>query len=279
MLQLRGLISLTIRELRARKVIVGLFVVSTLVWVLLAFALNLDVVDGTLAGLRLFGQEPEGDQPVQQALNLRDVVVAVESVVAGAAYWMGTLLGLFATASLLPNMLDSGRIRLLLSKPMARAKLLAGHVAGVWLTMMALAIYLFGSVWLVMSIKTGIWHGRFFVILGIVLAMFAVMYAVVVLLAVTTESTALALITAYGLLFASLVLNLKDQLMPVMSEVEQWSFLAFYHVLPNFSEVSRLIAQLTEGQSVTSWYPLVSSLIFGAVVYAGAAFWFGRRDF
>ena len=52
-----GLFLLTLRELRARKVVVGLFVVATLVWVALALALQLDVVDGSLAGARIMGQE------------------------------------------------------------------------------------------------------------------------------------------------------------------------------------------------------------------------------
>ena len=57
-MQLAAIIVLTFRELWAKKIVIGLFVISTLVWVMLAFALNLDIVEGSLAGLRIFGQEP-----------------------------------------------------------------------------------------------------------------------------------------------------------------------------------------------------------------------------
>ena len=56
-----GLLLLTLRELRARKVIVGLFVVATAVWLTLSLALQLDVVDGSLAGARLFGNAIQDD--------------------------------------------------------------------------------------------------------------------------------------------------------------------------------------------------------------------------
>ena len=60
-----GLILLTIRELRAKLIIVGLFGVATFVWLMLTFALNLDIVDGTLAGVRIFGQESALEQQVE----------------------------------------------------------------------------------------------------------------------------------------------------------------------------------------------------------------------
>ena len=59
-----GVLLLTLRELRAKWIVVGLFVIATLLWGAMALALQLDIVDGSLAGARLFGQEadfsPEG---------------------------------------------------------------------------------------------------------------------------------------------------------------------------------------------------------------------------
>ncbi|MGM0705135.1 MAG: ABC transporter permease, partial [Bacteroidota bacterium] len=89
-----GLIYLTFRELWAKKIVLGLFVMSSLILVMVAFALNLDVVDGSLSGLRLFGQSPDG----MGDLSLERLVFGVEAAVAGAAYWIGILLALFATA-------------------------------------------------------------------------------------------------------------------------------------------------------------------------------------
>ena len=277
-----GLVLITFRELWARKIVLGLFIVSSLVLLAVTFALNLDVVEGSLAGIRLFGQEaaPE-DMGGEDAppLTLSRVVVAVESVVAGVAYWIGILLALFASASLFPDLQSDGRVELLLSKPIGRLNVLLGHMLGVWSAIGILAVYLLGGVWVIMSLKTGVWNPRFLLSLLLVVGMFAVMYAAVMLMGVWTESTALGLIVSYGLIFVSMVLAAADQIGPTLGPVGSPVFWGLYHALPNFTEVTQIVSTLAEGETVSSWYPFVSSLLFGGAAYAVTGYWFVRRDF
>lgn len=270
-----GLIYLTFRELWAKKVILGLFLMSSLLLVMVAFALNLDVVDGSLAGMRLFGQAPG----TMEGLSLERLVFGVEAAVAGAAYWLGILLALFATAPLIVSMLERGHIDLLLSKPMSRSTLFLSHVAGVWLAVAALAIYLLGGVWAIMSIKTGVWNGSFLISIALVVVMFGVMYSTVALMGVWTESTALALIVSYGLIFASLVLSAHEAITEQLGLVGSAAFGVLYHIMPNFAEVTTMVANLSRAEPVSSWYPLISSLVFGLVAYVLATWLFIRRDF
>lgn len=282
-----GIVLLTFRELWAKKTVMGLFIVSSLVLLMVGFALNLDIVEGSLAGIRLFGQDatptPEdadnGAQALSDALNLETLVVGVEAVVAGATYWLGILLALFATAPLFSSMLERGHVDLLLAKPMSRTRLLMGHVMGVWLAMLVLSAYLLGGVWLIMSLKTGIWNPRFLLAILLVLTMFGSIYAAVVLIGAWTESTALTLIVSYGLIFVSLVLAGGDSLANQLSATWRPVFWGFYHVLPNFAEVSAIVSRLSRGDAISSWYPYVSSLLFGAVGYGAAAWIFTRKDF
>lgn len=277
-----GVAILTFRELVARRVILGLFVVATLVWGLLALALQLDVVDGTLQGIRIFGQmeRPEGqgleafgDDP------LRAIVLATEAFVAGVVYWVGILLALFATGGLVTSMMERGQIDVLVSKPLSRGRVLAGRLVGVAVLTGALLVYLLGMVWLVMSLKSGIWNVRFLIAIGVVFGMFAVLYAVVAFVSVWTESTALALVVTLGLLFATMVLaipGLPRVAGPTWGPVVE----AFHRVLPRFSEVgASTIPDLARGRAVRSWAPLLSSLGFGAVFYAGTFWLFRRKDF
>jgi ABC-type transport system involved in multi-copper enzyme maturation permease subunit len=279
---LYGLLLLTVRELWAKKVVLGLFVVSSLVLLAVAFALNLDVVEGSLEGIRLFGQDaaPEAEGPnVQSQLSLTRVVVAVESVVAGVTYWIGILLALFASSSLFSDLQAPGRVELLLSKPVSRTQVIAGHVVGVWAVIAVLTLYLMGGTWLIMSVKSGVWNPRFLLSIGIVVAMFAVMYAAVMLMGVWTESTALALIVAYGLIFVSMVLAGASEIAPLLGPVGEPVFWGLYHTLPNFTEVTGIVTNLAKDQTVASWYPLGSSLLFGGAVYALTGYLFVRRDF
>lgn len=280
MVALSGIVLLSIRELWAKKVVIGLFIVSTLVLLMTAFALNLDVVEGSLAGIRIFGAEVNGgDATARNGLTLQTVVFGVQAVVAGAAYWIGILLALFSTAPLFTSLLETGHIDLLLSKPLSRLQLFVGHLAGVGLTMLILSTYLLGGVWLIMSIKTGVWNPSFLLSIGIVLAMFGVMYSVIVFTGVWTQSTALALIATYGLIFISLFLAGGEQLASQLQPAWRSVFWGFYHVLPNFAEVTQSVSQLSRAEPVSSWYPFASSCLFGGVLYAGAAAWFTRRDF
>lgn len=283
-----ALVRLTVRELWARKITVGLFIVSTIVWLLLSFTLNLDIVEGSIAGVRILGQDAgvpdetvvqsDGER-VSEALSLDKFVATIQSVVAGIAYWAAALLGIFAAAPLLPGLMSRGQADLLFSKPTSRLTLFAGHLTGVGLCVLVLATYLFGMIAIVMSIKTGIFVGRLYWSVLVVTSMFMVMYSVVALLAITTESSALALIVTYGLILASLAFVAHDELIPQINRPWRSVYVGLYHVLPNFAEVTKIVAQFAGSAPVGSWYPLLSSAAFGTVIYGVAGWRLARKDF
>ncbi len=291
-----GIVLLTLRELRSKFIIVGLFGVATFVWVMLTFALNLDIVDGTLAGLRIFGQEeplerevevqdPETGEVATETVRpfgenpLEELVVTVEQAVAGITFWVALLLGLFATGSLVTSLMERGQVDLLLSKPVSRPALLGGRLVGVLLVVAALVVYVLGAVWLVMSLKSGIWNGGFLLGVGVVLAFFAVLYGIVTLVSVWTESNALALIVALGVIVASLVLMAGPEAAVQIQRPWREVYVALHHIIPAFPAGTSMTWQLTGGEPVGSWRPLAASLLFGAACYAGAFALFQRKDF
>ena len=278
---LYGLLVLTFRELWAKRVVLGLFVISSLLLLGIALALNLEVVEGSLQGLRLFGEEsstsgPSPESP--QSMSLTGIVVAVESIVAGASYWIGILLALFASAGLFTDLQATGRAELLFSKPVHRLTILSGHALGVWLAIATLVTYLMGGTWLIMSLKSGVWNARFLLSIVIVVGMFAVMYGVMMLMSVWSESTALTLIVAYGLIFMSLVLTAGNEITPTLGPIGTAVFWGLYHLLPNFTEVTGIVTTLAKDQPVYSWYPLTSSLLFGAAAYSLTGYLFVKQD-
>lgn len=302
-----GLFLLTLRELRARKVVIGLFVVSTAIWIALALALQLDVVDGSLAGARLFGQETieepfDPDAPVLdregtpvldddgnvrtqgQRLDfgstmLEEIVFGAQAFVAGAAYWIGILLALFATGGLVAALTERGQVDVILTKPMSRSQVLAGRLLAVMVVILVLATYLFGAVWLTMSIKSGIWNPRFLLAIGVVFGMFAVVYSVVTLVGVWSGSGPLSFIVTLGVLFISLILSipgLADQIR------RPWRSLVVGAdaVFPKFADVGvSVVPQLATAQPVATLTPFLTSLLFGAVCYGLAFVLFARKDF
>ena len=304
-----GVFLLTLRELRAKWIVVGLFVVATLIWATMALALQLDVVDGSLAGARLFGQEAEMGPPPEDAEQaparddaladstaaaqaggeepgfpfgaslLESVVFGAQAFVAGAAYWVGILLALFATGGLVASLQTRGEIDLLLSKPLSRSAILGGRLAGVAAVPLALVTYLIGAVWLVMSLKSGLWNPRFLLAIPVIWSMFLVLYGVVTLVSVWTGSSALSLMVVLALLFASLVLAIPELETQIAAG---WRPLVvgLRHALPRFPSVGvQLVPQLATGEPVGALGAFANSLGIGGGLYA-LAFWrFSRRDF
>ena len=319
-----GLLLLTLRELRARKVVVGLFVVATAAWLALALALQLDVVDGSLAGVRIFGVEDRVDAPPAVdagaaagdsaawvaaraegppfgANPLEQLVFGAQAFVAGAAYWLGILLCLFATGGLVAGLVEPGQADLLASKPLSRSALLAGRLAGVGAVTFVLVAYLLGAVWLVMSVKTGVWNPRFLLAIGAVWAMFAVLYGVVTLVSVWSGSGPLALVVTLGLVFTTLILAIPNLALSVDPSIRPLVE-ALRLGLPRFATVGAgLVPHLVTGVNlgalaggaavgaagtqpaapglVADTVPLLTSLLFGAACYGGAFHLFNRRDF
>lgn len=273
-----NMVRLTLRELKARAIIIGLFLVATLVWVMLAFALNLDIVDGTLAAFRIFGQDIT-DEPLPPEFGLENLVIGVQTFVAGAAYWVGMLLALFGTASLIPSMLAPGEIDLILTKPVSRSTLLAARLTGVFLAAAVLLVYLLGMVWLVMSIKSGIWSPRLLIAIGLIWIVFVALYGIVTLIGVWKQSSALNLIVVYGLIFVSIIFTAHEPILELSGPTGRFAFQFFYHLLPNFAEVTESVVKLVAGEVVTDWYPASSTLGFGFFCYVGAFYIFSRKDF
>lgn len=289
MMSLLAVAHLTLRELWARKTVLGLFLVATLVLGLVAL-FHVAVEPETV----ITEQAEEGAEVRELGPEQALVFLAamMELVAAAATYWIGILLALFATAPLFIGFIERGRIDILLAKPAGRSTVLAGHVAAVWGIVALLAVYLLGGIWVINGLAAGSWNFTFLWSILIVLAMFAVMYAPAILVGLWTRSTAVSLIVAYGLIFLSFLtiggeafLDTVRASFPAMGA----GLTVVYYVLPNFAEITTVVSELAwpemaefmprARESVMAWTPFLSSLVFGAVVYALAALDFARRDF
>jgi ABC-type transport system involved in multi-copper enzyme maturation permease subunit len=223
-----------------------------------------------------------GDQGggLSSMTSFMQFTLLAQTVVSQAAYWIVILLGLFSAAPLFARLLETGHIDLLLSKPMSRVRLFSGHVLGVLLMVTVLAGYLFGAVWLVLSLKIGVWNAKFLFSILILVGMFAILYGIIALVTVWTESTALALIVTYGTaIFVSPFLAAREPIHRALNDTGDLAFDALYYLVPNFAEIGYVAGQLLHGSPVTRWEAIISTAAVGALLYLGAGWRFVRRDF
>src|SRR5437667_8371570 len=110
----------TFREAFARKIFWGFFGCSSAVILFFIFLMKIDVVEGALATISLFGKE-------SRATDVTTLVRGVHGALAAFLYGVGLFFAVFASAGLIPTIFEPGRIELLLLKPVRRAHFLLGR--------------------------------------------------------------------------------------------------------------------------------------------------------
>lgn len=271
-----ALVADTFRESFARKIFWGFLGCSTALILFFLLVLNIDLVEGSMAALKVFGQ----DVNQGQAVDVRQLVDSVLGGVAAFLFSVGLLLAIFAAAGLIPTVFEPGRIELLLSKPISRVELLLGKYLGTLAVIGCNMFYLVLGVWAILGWKTEIWNVRFLYSAVLALFAFAVVLTVVTLVAVVSESAVLATMVAYFVLLMSAIVSQHERIAPFFNsqwprDLVRW----VYYVLPKVFEMGDMSRRAMSGEAVASWMPLWSSAAFAAVILAAGLWAFQRKDY
>ena len=264
----------TFREAFARKIFWGLFGLSTLMILFFLFILKIDVVEGAVATISLFGRSGGPRMDVDR------LVRNVYGSIATFLYTWGMALAVFASAGLVPSVLEPGRIELLLSKPVSRLHILLGRFAGNVAVVGCNIAYLVLGVWIIFGAKTGIWRPEFLWTIATSLFIFAVLLSVVVLVGVVFQSAALATMITIALMIVSPILAQTSTMMRLLSsETSRNIWRALYYVLPKVYDVGKLTLDIVRRQPTAPFMPIWTSAVFGCAVLMAAVYIFSRRDF
>jgi len=286
------------RELMFRRTIIVYFGVVTLVLLFFALALHTDVVDGLIASMSVAGLKATSSQgafrlgggPQGAGLNGVTAENFVRYVQLGTAfllYPLAILMSVFATASLVPRMLEKGTIDLLLSKPITRPALLASRYLGGLLTVTLNLLYLTCGLGAILGLKTGVWNGGF-VLSGLLMALyFACLFAFVVLAGVLLRSTTVSVMITAALFFASLIVRLPHAYRdwPLLVTGRLARFLAvtvvetLYHALPRTYDFVQSTTALIRHEGGPDWGAVGGSALSGAAALLLAVVYFSRKDY
>lgn len=273
------------REAAARWTLLAYFFLSTMFIVIFAFAVNLDIVSGTLAGAKLFGKQVEMHGDAQ--ISIEQLVLGFESGFAGFLYFLCTFLAIFATAHLVPRMQEKGTVDLYLSRPIGRVRLLLSrYVAGLLLAASNI-FYLIVSMWLIVVWKTHIVHARFLLAGGIILFVVATLLAFAFLVGVVTSSTAVSIMTTYALFLFGFMLVAHDRFAAVVSkEWQAWLINAFYWVVPKSAEMFGAVVSFVSTKALPAQLggaltptPFLTTAAFAIGCLSLASWLFYRKEF
>jgi ABC-type transport system involved in multi-copper enzyme maturation permease subunit len=273
------------REAAARWTLIAYFLLSSIFIIIFASAVNLDIVNGALAGATLFGKEVNMQSDNQ--ISIERLVLGFESGFSVILYFLCTFLAIFATAHLVPRMQEKGTVDLYLSRPVGRTKLLLSrYVAGLILAGSNL-IYLMGSIWLIVMWKTHVVHPRFFLASAVILFVIAVELAFAFVIGVITSSTAVSIMVTKGMFFFGLMLVGHERIAAAVSKEWQAHLInTMYWIIPKTAELGQAVIAYVGGsqvperlQAALSPSPFITTAAFGVVCLSLACFLFQRKEF
>lgn len=273
------------REAAARWTLLAYFFLSSIFIIIFAFAINLDIVDGALAGAKLFGKEVEIDAGDQ--MSIEKIVLGFETGFAGFLYLLCTFLAIFATAHLVPRMQEKGTIDLYLSRPVGRVKLLLSRYLAGLLLAASNVIYLMVSIWAIVAWKTGVMNGRFLMAGAIIMLVIATLLAFAFLVGVITSSTAVSIMTTYGIFIFSAALVGHENYAAAVSKQWQANLInGMYWVFPKTAELAQAVVAFVGGTEVPERIarvltpaPFLTTAAFGIGCLVLSSWLFTRKEF
>jgi ABC-type transport system involved in multi-copper enzyme maturation permease subunit len=263
----------TLKEAFARKVFIFFAIISFLLLIIMALIFSLVDTDSIIASFNL----------IEDKIDLSKAVTALELMFISPLAHLGLLLAIFSCSSFLPNMLESGNIDLLISKPVSRSQLIWGKYFGGLLVVLLNISFLIIGVWLIISIKFSYWDLSLLWLIPIITFTFVVLYGLIILLGVITKSSIIGMMSAYFILIilSPLLSGFKNNFnLMVKSEFLKTLIDGLYYIVPKTSELMGTISiNLAAGNGIENFQPVISSFLFLILVMFLSLFLFERKDF
>jgi ABC-type transport system involved in multi-copper enzyme maturation permease subunit len=270
-----GVLSDTFQESFRNRVFLFFFLASTFVVASIGLFLNMDIVNGVMRGVEFFGNEIRVPAFTVQRW--------VQNLQTGLAFLIGTIglfLALMATSTLFPQMLQKGSIELLLCRPIPRWRIITARFVGGVLIMAVNAAYLFLGVWSVLGMKSGIWTYGFPYSAFLAIFTFLVLFSLVMMVSVITDSGPAGVMAAYTILIFSPLLAAHERITPAFSEeLYRQTFRFLYWILPKSAETIGAMRRLIQSQPLELGWIVGTSLAYAVVCYVVTVVYFTRKDF
>ena len=204
----------TYHELNAKKLFWITLVLSGLIVIVIG-AIGLD-----RGGFSIFGWSPEilqseemqylSDAELNEARSIMYKEVFNLVGITVWLTWAAIILAIFSTAGMFPDLMTTGAIDTLLTKPISRLRLfLTKYLLGLGFVGLQVSVFAI-SAFLVIGFRASDWDPTMFLAIPIVLLFFSYLYAICVLVGVWTRSTLLAVILTIVAWLGMFVINIAD---------------------------------------------------------------------
>lgn len=262
----------TIREAFSRKIFIMFSGVSVFILAVAALIFSFVSVDDFQNMVQVEGNQLEIFNKIVEVLKLVIVV---------PLFGIGIFLAIFSTSSFIPHMLEKGSIDLLLSKPVSRAQVILGkYFGGIAVVLLNISFLIFGS-WFLIGIKFGNWDTSFLLTIPTIVFAFSELYALLILIGITTQSSVLAMMLTYLIYFIiSPILSYRDNIFSLFeSKTAEYIIEFLYYILPKTQDLSTINSELAAGGSVPDWLPIIFAFAFIILTIAISITIFSKKDY
>lgn len=267
-----------LKEAVQSKLLLALLVLVAGFLILLTLSLDLDVVDGALAGSRLFGKAT-GGAVIPVDVFLRPAFQAM----AWATFYLGLLFGVVVTADIAPRLLAPGRIEHLLALPVRRVELVVGTYLGVCGICAVATGVAVGGVSLILFIKAEMVTVAPVAGAAMAFVGFSALYAVMLCVGALFRSAALSAVAGMGTYVAGIVVSEKDAILSWITSAPLRTVLDVASTpIPNLRALADVGAGAAAGETVamSAAAPVVlSTFAFAAFAVAMACAVVQSRDY
>lgn len=267
----------TVKEALARKVLLIIFILFSLIIILIPILINLDAVEVIPYMLQ-----------ADPSFNYENFILKVElAFVSQIPFLVLMMIFIVMASSFIPSLLQKGYVEFILARPISRLNIiLSKYVAGILIVFLAM-VYIIVPIWLIISIKTGVWHFKFLYSIFWYTFIFATLYPLVILSGLITKSSVLTLIFNLLIFFPiSAVFSIRDTIYKFISnKVIIFIFDFFYYLLPKPWDLRAMCETTINGSFNTdagffySYQPIITSVIFIVTLLSVSIYYFNNKDY
>lgn len=274
-----AIIEETFREAKARKTLVGFFILSS-VLILITFLVFQN--PSVKSAMSVSAPAKMRDADVAASILNTTVLDVVWSAISVNFFIFTMCMGVFATAGFISSIMEKGTIDLLLSKPVPRWQYIIGRYIGSLLIILLEVTWFVLGMWVVISLSVGTWNMGFPLSIIHILVAFAGLYSVVVFVSVLSRSSLLAIIVSIGISFISMLAALGKWAATIIDSGPKtvWGYIGevFYYSFPQVTDMGINMSNTIIGKPL-HWTPVFLLLGLTTLYMTLSIYFFNKKEF
>lgn len=194
-----------IEQTLSQKIILTLLIAMVVILLIFISAVHINADGGVVRSVSIYGSKPLTEEEFPMILP------SIAETYSTLVYLSLIILSIITTAHVVPDAINNRTITLFLTKPISRALIIISIFVGVCTAISLLQILFLLGMWLILTIKTGIFFWNLLISFIPLILSFCTLYAFMVYIGIVGKSTGIVTAVAMGhVIFISPLLTRQD---------------------------------------------------------------------